>query len=99
MAHLFGIRVRAETGVENSRSRMPRALVRLEEALGLGEYEDTMPAQVGLEPGGARNRACLKERAKSLLVVGKSGFTVARDRDKNRRLSRLHPVGLITPRQ
>jgi len=98
MAHLFGIRVRAETGVENSRSRMPRALVRFEEALGLGEYEDTMPAQVGLEPGGARNRAYLKERAKSLLVVGKSGFTI-RDRDKNRRLSRLHPLGLITPRQ
>jgi len=84
-AYLFGIRVRAEASVENSRSRMPRALVRLEEALGLGEYENAMPAQVGFEPGGAGNRACLKERAKSPLVIAVN--LDLRDRDKNRRLN------------
>lgn len=62
LSHLFGIFVRAETSVENPRSRVSSAPLRLKEALGLGEYQDTSPVQIGLQPSGTGNRAYLKER-------------------------------------
>lgn len=61
-SYLFSVLVRAETRVEDSGARVPGAALRLEEALGLGEYHDTVPAQVGLQPRGAGDRAYLKER-------------------------------------
>lgn len=62
LSHLFGIRVHAETSVEDPRSRVSGAPLRLEEAFGLGEYQDTPPTEIGLQPGGTRNRTCLKQR-------------------------------------
>lgn len=60
IAHLFGVRVCAQAGVEYLRTRIPGAPLRLEEALGLGEYQDAAPVQIGLQPGGAGNRAYLE---------------------------------------
>lgn len=60
--YLFGILVCAETRVEDPGTRVPGAPLRLEEAFGLGEYQDTAPAHVGLQPSGGGDRAYLKER-------------------------------------
>lgn len=65
LVHLFGIRVRAEAGVNDPRPRMSAAPLRLEEALRLGEYQDTSPAQIGLQPSGTGNRAYLKRTTTS----------------------------------
>jgi len=61
-SHLFGIRVRAETGMEDPRSRVSGTSLSFEEALGLGKYQDTTPVQIRLQPSGARNRTYLKKK-------------------------------------
>lgn len=60
--YLLGIGVRAETGVQDPRLRIPGTPLRLEEILGLGEDQDAAPGQVGFQPGGAGARANLQKR-------------------------------------
>jgi len=45
----------------------------LEEALRLGEYQDTSPAQIGLQPSGTGNRAYLKKKKKKKTMFRRIG--------------------------
>lgn len=66
--------------MEDPRSRVSGTSLRFEEALGLGEYQNTAPVQIGLQPSGAGNRTYLKKK----MTPNGDGFAgLNRDKEVN----------------